>query len=385
MKRIYLDNAALTPIRKEVAKEVEKFSAAMYGNPSSIHSEGVRARKALDDARRRTAEAINAHPDEVVFTASGTEANNLAIFGVVRTLLGEGKSPHDLHVITSMIEHASVLESFRELERLGVSVSYIGVDADGIVRLDELKKALRPETVLVSLMYVNNEVGTIQPLHEIAKLVRHARKRPSIHGERFPLLHTDAAQAFLYLEVNVEKLGADLVVLDAHKVYGPRGVGLLYRKRGVALEPLIYGGGQEGGLRSATENLPGIAGFAKALALAAGERPEETARVTALRDYGIQELLKLPGVSLNGHAVHRIANNIHVSFVGKDTEFLTLQLDARGIAVSTKSSCLRDEDESYVLRAMGTPDPKNGLRITLGSATKKRDIDFVIRSIKMLQ
>ncbi|MEK9184615.1 MAG: cysteine desulfurase family protein [Patescibacteria group bacterium] len=354
MKRIYLDNASITPTRKEAIKEMMVYYGKEYGNPSSIHTEGVNAKKALEEARKTLALSINAHPDEIIFTASGTEANNIAILGI---------KCERMHAITSTIEHSSVLRAFKELEKRGLSVTYLNVDKNGIVNLKELKESIKKETILISIMLVNNEIGTIQPISEIAHIIRKSG---------LPIIfHTDASQALLYLDINVDKLGVNMLSIDSHKVCGPKGVGALYVKRG-----------QEKILRFGTENLPEIMGFAKAVELAKNEREKESVRLCELRDCCIQKLEKECRAEINGDRINRIANNIHISIPNIDTEFLTLQLDAYGIAVSTKSSCLKDDDESYVLKAIGKKDPKNGVRITLGRDTTKKDIDRLVKMIK---
>jgi len=397
MKRMYLDHAALTPVDKKVLKEMEKYSSSEYANPSSIHTEGVRAKKALEEARRKAAAFLRALPDEIIFTGSGTEANNLAIIGLTEMLISTGKKYSDLHMITSVIEHPSVLECAQYLEKKGVRVEYVGVNGRGIVNVEDIKKLLRPETFLVSIMMVNNEIGTIQPVRDIAKVIRNYQfvipvqtgiqsGSPHSRGRHQNVVfHTDASQAPCYLDLNVEKFGVDLLTLDAHKVYGPRGIGLLYTKRGIELAPLVYGGGQEKGVRSGTENLPAIMGFAKALEIAASLRDKETARLTTLRDYCISKLAdNIKGVVLNGDALHRIANNINISIPDIDNEYVVLFLDAQGIAVATKSSCLRDEAASYVVKALGRSDDlaRRSVRISLGRDTKKSDIDYVVKIIK---
>lgn len=385
-KRIYLDYASVTPIDNRVQKEYEKYSSIEYANPSSLHTEGVQAKKVMDASRKQIAELIHGHTDEITFTASGTEANNLAIVGVVEKIIADGKKYADLHIITSVIEHASVLEPIRMLEKKGVQVTYVPVDKDGIIDLHVLKTSLKPHTVLVSIMMVNNEIGTIQPLYDIAKLVRHARKE-NIIAAGFPYLHTDACQAPLYLPLDVRSLGVDLLTLDAQKMYGPRGNGLLWTRRGTEVVPIISGGGQEKGLRSATPHVASIAAFAKAFSVAAAEQSKEAKRIQDLRTYFIRELQKIEaGIVLNGHAEKRIANNVNVSIPGIDNEFYLLQLDAKGIACSTKSSCLRDEDESYVIKALGADSDRarNSLRFTLGRMTKRADIDFVLKAMKTM-
>ena len=423
---IYLDYASLTPIDPRVLKVMGEYSKPQYANPSSWYKQGVAAKKALDAGRKGVADFLHAHADEIIFTSGGTEANNLALRGV------KGR-----HLIISEIEHSSIRETAFVLEKNGVEVTRIGVDEKGIVRLDELKKAIKPETFLVSIMMVNNETGAVQPIREIAKIIRQARARFSekidgqvVVGAAYPLFHTDAAQAALYEDLNVDQLGVDLLTLDGSKVYGPRGMGALYVRRKIlnteppAIEPIIYGGGQEKGLRSGTENLPSIMGFAKALEIIAAkagkDREKESERIFQLKDYFVTELLKIrrdirinsgfsgksgggtqtpvslaksdekvrhfsnmtkrdtPATSLVSSVAPHILN---ISIPGIDNEFLLFQLDAAGIACSTKSSCLRDEDESYVLKAMGA-DSKNSLRFSFGRWTKKGDITIVIKKIR---
>ncbi len=388
-----------------------KYYGPEFGNPASIHAEGLAASRVLAAARLQCATTLHAHADEIVFTGSGTESNNVAIFGVVDALLaGKGKNAHELHVITSVIEHPSVLECFRILEERGVAVDYISVDERGLVNLKELKEKIRPNTCLVSIMYVNNEIGTIQPIAEIAKMIRREKKERGLRNapgekkqriENTPLLfHTDASQAVLYCEMSVEKLGVDLLTIDGHKVYGPKGVGALFVRRDTKIKAVTVGGGQENGLRSGTPNIPAIAGLAKALQIADEERASETLRLTELRDYFISQIRaqfseKFPNLQFNGDVQERIANNVNVSFPGIDNEFLVLQLDAKGIACSTKSSCLRDEDESYVIAALNQNAAsiphsttahlsQNALRFSLGRFTTKKQIDITIKTLSRI-
>lgn len=379
MKRIYVDNAAITPTDPRVLKEMRKVEGEQFGNPSSIHAEGVAAKKVLDEARKTCAAFLSAHSDEIIFCGSGTEANNLAFFGIINEVREKGVKYADIHIVTSKIEHPSVIECALELERRGAKVDFVSVGPDGIVDLKELKEKITPNTTLVSIMHVNNEIGTIQPIYEIVKIIRHVRKGS---GQRFPLFHTDASQAALYLDVNVEKLGVNMVTLDAHKVYGPKGIGLLCVKRGIEIRPIIFGGGQENGRRSGTSNISAVVGFAKALQIAAAEKEDEVLRLTLLREFFIESLLqKFPKIIINGDRNERIVNNINVTFPGIDNEFLVLQLDAKGIACSTKSSCLRDEDESYVIRALGNTDAKNSIRFTFGRDTTKRDVEYILKQL----
>ena len=413
-KEVYLDFASITPVDPRVMKEVARVTNKVYANPSSLHRGGVAAKAIMDASRHSVAEVLHAHADEIFFTGSGTEANNIAIQGVLlapearayvahtksSTPAVSVKSNKPMHVLVSAIEHASVLEQVDELsKRLGstIVVEQIPVHENGIVDLDSLKSLVRPETVLVSVMMVNNEIGTIQPINSVAKVVRDYRK--SIGSVYYPFVHTDSCQAALYMDINLEKLGVDLLTLDSNKVYGPRGLGVLYKKRSVEIGkfivPVLLGGGQEDGLRPSTENVPAIAGFAKAMAIARDERGSsedktgdgiatgEVVRLTKLRDYFIKTLIhRHTGTRVNGsHAPHeRIANNVNVTFPNIDHEYFVLELDARGVACSTKSACLRDADTSYVITAIGNAEGQS-VRFSLGRTTTKRDIDETLKII----
>ncbi|MDO8575355.1 MAG: cysteine desulfurase family protein, partial [bacterium] len=292
-KRKYLDYASLTPISKGVQKETFKYMADSFANPSSIHKEGLFALRALNSSREKTAKSIKAHSDEIVFTASGTESNNLAILGLAEENLKQGIDYKNQHYITSAIEHSSVLGTFKALEKMGAKVSYITVNENGEIDLGLLKKSLNKDTVLVSVMMVNNETGVIEKIKDISKIIRDYNKANSnsnlnpnlnLNPNSKVLLHTDASQAFLYSDIDVSKTNIDLLTLDAHKVYGPRGVGMLYIKRDVKISPIIFGGGQEGNIRSGTENVPGIAGLAFALEEAEKNRKIESERILKIRN-----------------------------------------------------------------------------------------------------
>jgi cysteine desulfurase len=379
-KRIYLDYASLTPIDPRVVREMGKFSASAYANPSSLYKEGVTAKKVLAEMRKKVADLIHAHADEIVFTSGGTESNALVLEGVGRAAHRNGIAKP--HIIISSIEHSSIIETAHMLEKHGCEITRLSVDRAGVVSVEELKKALKPTTVLVSIMMVNNEIGSIQPIKEIAKVVRQARAgKDAAKADAYPLFHTDAAQGFLYEELFVEKLGVDFMTLDGSKVYGPRGIGCLFMKRGAPIEPIMYGGGQEKGMRSGTENLPSIAGFTKALEIAAGERTKEAARIADLRaDFVNMIHMHKPAVTVNGSGSPHILN---ISIPGVDNEFLLFQLDAHGIACSTKSSCLRDEEESYVLKAIGA-NSAHSLRFSFGRFTKKADIKAAVKALLAL-
>ncbi len=395
--RIYLDYASLTPIDPRVSRVVAEFSGSAYANPSSWYKEGVAAKKALDEARKGAATFIGAQADEMVFTSGGTEANNIALQGVVNAFLASKLSDKKIHphIIISAIEHSSVVETARFLQKRGCEVTRMPVDKNGVVDLAELKKSIKSNTVLVSIMTVNNELGTIQPIREITKIIRQARAKfagPN-SASIYPLFHTDAAQAGLFLGLNVEQLGVDLMTLDAGKLYGPRGIGALYMRRKIKalIEPIMFGGGQEGGFRSGTENLPAIIGFAKAAELVLAEREQESARISKLKDIfvaGLQDIrsdIVINGALGQSDAVALAASPyiLNISIPNIDNEFFVMQLDAAGIACSTKSSCLRDLDESYVLKAVGA-DSKTSVRFSFGRWTKKGDVSIALKIIRAI-
>lgn len=377
-KRIYLDYASLTPIDPRVLRTMRRYSTSKYANPSSLYAEGVNAKKIIAASRSTVASFIHAHADEIVFTSGGTEANALALDGVVRAARAKGIARP--HIIISAIEHSSIIETAGMLEGYGCDVTRLVVDSSGLVSLTELKAAINARTVLVSIMMVNNEIGTKQPIRDIAKLVRDSRTNMS-----YPLFHTDAAQATLEEALYVDKLGVDLLTLDASKMYGPRSIGCLYVRRGTPITPLIYGGGQESGMRSGTENLPAIAGFACAVELIEEEYKKEAfKKIDALRMYFVRELAMLrPNIRINSSLTQSVSHIVNVSIPGIDNEFFLFQLDARGIACSTKSSCLRDADESYVLRSIGA-DSATSLRFSFGRWTTQRDVKRALRAISTL-
>ncbi len=404
MKRLYLDYAATTPLDPRVKRAMEPYFAKHFGNPSSIHAEGVVAKKALDAARATVARALEAHPDEIIFTSGGTESNNLAIFGAVESVCRSLTPTRPvgvkllqkprLHIITTNIEHSSVLEPLRALEKRGVEVSYVPVETNGIVKTEKILAAIRPNTVLVSVMYANNEIGTIQPIAKIGKAIRELRgeahKKNLVRvGAPFPLFHTDACQTPLYLNCLVNALGVDLLTLDGHKIYGPKGVGALYVRRGTTLAPQLLGGGQERGLRSTTENISSIVGFAEALRLATTERKTESLRLKELRDKfyaDVLENIRTTRIILNGDRENRLPNNLNISLPKVDTEMLVLKLDAAGIACSTKSSCLKDEKRSYVIAALGGDEKRaeSSLRFTLGHTTTAHDLARVAKILSRI-
>lgn len=366
---IYLDHAATTPLDPRVLEAMLPYLSERFGNPSSIHRLGREARQALDEAREVVAGVLNASPQEIIFTSSGTEADNLALKGVAQALFLEGKGNH---IITSAIEHHAVLHTCDDLERFGFQVTRLPVDGYGLVHPEALAEAIRPGTILVSIMYANNEVGTIEPIPELAEVAHR-------HGIYF---HTDAVQAAGALSLDVETLGVDLLSLSAHKFYGPRGVGVLYVRRGVPLLPQMHGGGQERGRRSGTENVAGIVGLAIALRLAQEEREAYNAHCLRLRDRLIAGILeRIPSARLNGHPTRRLPNNAHFCFEHVDGESILVGLDQQGICASGGSACTAGALEpSHVLIAIGVPPEvaRGAVRFTVGRQNTPEQIERVL-------
>jgi len=357
------------------------YFSKFFGNASSLHEIGQIARRAMDQSREKIAQFINAKPEEIIFTAGGTEADNLALKGIFYSL----RIPRQ-HFIVSKIEHHAILETCHFLKRRGAEVSYLSVDKYGLVDLLKLKEEIKDETVLVSIMQANNEIGVIQPIKEISRIVWAERERRKKEKINVPIyFHTDAVQTFGHLLIDVNDLGVDMLSASAHKLYGTKGVGLLFLKKGIKIESLIHGGEHEQGRRASTENISGIVGFAKAVELAGKEMEEETKRLIKLRDYMIEKILKNVRESrLNGHPKMRLANNVNVSIKGIEGESILIDLDRFGIACSTGSACSSTKLEpSHVLLAIGL-GPELGhssLRFTLGRWTKKRDIDYTIEKL----
>lgn len=375
MKQSYLDHAATTYVDERVLKTMLPYFTDVFANPSSFHTMGLRAKEAVTEARGTVAKILNAREDEVIFCSGGTESDNLAIYGATRAHATKGK-----HVITTAIEHHAVLETLIHMDRTKeVELTILPVDKYGAVSVEDLEKALRPDTVLVSVMMANNEIGTIQPIGDIGRAILKWRKS---NATPYPYFHSDACQAAGSMDLDVEKLHVDLLTVNASKIYGPKGVGILYVRRGVKIEPLIRGGGQERNLRSGTENVPGIIGFATALKLAQDEKEQENARLTALRDTLTRELLKIPKTRLNGHPTDRLPNSVNVSFLDIEGEAAVLYLDAEGIYVSTGSACASTSlDPSHVILATGVSyEAAHGsIRFTLGKRTTMEDIEHVLQ------
>ncbi len=366
---IYLDNAASTVIHNEVFQEMIPFLKEQYGNPSSIHHSGRMASRAIQKARKQIANLISANPEEILFTSGGTESNNIALFGITHTNKGK-------HIITSSIEHDAVLEPCKKLEKEGFDVTYLPVSGDGLINPEDVKKSITKNTCLVSIMFANNEVGTVQPIGEIAKLC----------SEKRIFFHTDAIQAIGKLEINVKELRLDMLSISSHKINGPKGVGALYIKSGTEIEPYIFGGGQENGLRSGTENVASVVGFGKACELAKENLEKNILHFKNLRDVLVSKVMKeIPYVSINGHPEKRIPNNAHFTFLGVNGEDLIIKLDEEGIAASTGSACsVRTQKESHVLRAMGFLHEQiaGSLRLTVGSMNTISEIENTITVLK---
>lgn len=381
-KRIFLDYASITPVDKKVVAKMEEIQKATFANPSALYGEALVAKDLLLEARENIAQKIHAQRSEIIFTSGGTESNNLALLGVFEKYKTKKFVPH---FITTTTEHPAILEVFKEIERRGGEITILPVGEDGVVSLKELRESVKNNTVLISVSYANNEIGTIQPIHSIARTIKDFRQK---NNTVFPYLHTDACQAGLYLSLDVLKLGVDLMTLDGIKMYGPRSSGILYIKSGVEIHPIVFGGGQERGLRSGTENVAGAVGLSLAFEIADKMRDKESLRLSKIQDYGIDNILKtFPGATLNGGREYRLPNNINVCFQGLDAEFAVISLDVAGISVSYSSSCrtLKEDSSSYVVESLGKKDcAKLSLRFTFGRETKKSDIDMLITALKKI-
>lgn len=373
MRRIYLDYAATTPTHPLVLKAMLPWFTDGFGNPSSIHSFGQEAKGAIEEAREKVARLVGAKSDEIVFTGSGTEADNFAIKGVAYAKEHEGK-----HIITTAIEHHAVIETCKFLEKRGFKLTYLSVDRDGLVDLGEVKKAITDETILISVMHANNEIGTIEPIQEIAIIAK----------DREICFHTDAVQTVGHLPVDVDELKVDLVSISAHKFCGPKGVGALYIRKGTKIVPFMHGGEQEHGRRASTQNVPGIVGFGKACQLAQEEMGQEKERLETLRDKLIKGILnRIDHVHLNGHPTQRLPNNVNISLEFVEGESILLNLDLMGIAASTGSACSSSVLEaSHVLLALGLPHESahSSLRLSLGQETTEKDIDYVLEKLPQI-
>ncbi|MDD5246021.1 MAG: cysteine desulfurase NifS [Candidatus Omnitrophica bacterium] len=370
MQRVYLDYAATAPTDPEVIKAMEPYFFEKFGNASSLHSFGQEAKKALEDAREKVAAFLGAAAQEIIFTSGGTESDNFAVIGTAFARQAKGN-----HIVTSAIEHHAVSETVKFLEKKGFQVTVVGVDKDGLVDPADVKKAITDKTVLVSVMHANNEIGTIQPIAEIGRITR----------EKGIYFHSDAVQTVGHVPVNVDELNVDLLSLSGHKFYGPKGVGVLYIRKGTRIERFLHGGDQEFGKRASTHNIPGIVGLAKAIELCREKMPEETRAQIKLRDKMIKEIPeKIPEVMLNGHPTQRLPNNVNFSIKYIEGESMLLNLDMVGIAASTGSACTSSSLEpSSVLLAIGRPHEiaHGSLRFTLGRWSKAKDVDYLLENL----
>jgi len=371
MDKIYLDHAATTYVKDEVLEAMMPYFSNVFGNGSSVHAVGREAKKALEQSRKTIAEVIGASPEEIYFTSGGSESNNWAIKGIAFDNMENGK-----HIITSAIEHHAVLDTCEYLEKFGFDITYLTVDEDGLIDLDELKNAIREDTVLISIMYANNEIGTILPVEEAANIAK----------EKGVLFHTDAVQAAGQLPLDMANSSIDLLSLSGHKLYAPNGVGALYIRNGVELDNLIHGGAQERTRRAGTENIASIVGFAKAVEISKRDMERETKRITALRDKLIDTVLsEIEESKLNGHRTKRLPNNVNFSFKNVDGEAILINLDLMGICCSTGSACTSAcTGPSYVLQALGMEYrwTNGSVRFSLGAKTTEKEIDMVIDALK---
>lgn len=370
-KMIYLDNAATTKTAPEVVEAMLPYFTEFYGNASTVYEFGGKSKEAIAKARETIANAIGAKDNEIYFTAGGSESDNWALKATAEAYKSKGK-----HIITSKIEHHAILHTCQWLEQQGYEVTYLDVDENGLVKLDELKKAIRPDTILISIMFANNEIGTIEPIAEIGKIAK----------EHDILFHTDAVQAFGQVPINVDEMNIDMLSTSGHKLNGPKGIGFLYIRKGVKIRSFVHGGAQERKRRAGTENVPGIVGFGKAVELAVSTMKERTDKEIELRDYLIDRVLKeVPFTRVNGDRKNRLPNNINFCFQFIEGESLLIMLDMKGICGSSGSACTSGSlDPSHVLLAIGLPHEiaHGSLRLTLGADTTKEDIDYTIDAIK---
>lgn len=368
---IYLDNAATTKTAPAVVEAMLPYFSELYGNPSSIYTIAQKSKEAIDKAREQIAQVLGTNAENIYFTAGGSEADNWALKATYELLKGKGN-----HIITTKIEHHAILHTCEYLEKLGARITYLDVDKDGIVDLEELKAAITPETILISVMFANNEMGSVQPIKEIGEIA----KANNI------LFHTDAVQAFGQLPINVDELNIDMLSSSGHKINGPKGIGFLYIRKGVKIRSFIHGGAQERKRRAGTENVPGIVGYGAAAELANRTMKERTAKETELRDYLIKRVLsEVPQTKLNGHPEKRLPNNANFSFEFVEGESLLMMLDMKGICASSGSACTSGSlDPSHVLLAIGLPHEiaHGSLRLTLSDETTKEEIDYVVDCIK---
>lgn len=369
----YFDNSATTRIKEEVLKEMFPYLSIQYGNPSSIYSIGRNAKRAIEEARKRVAALINCKPEEIYFTSCGSESDNTALKGIAYANQQKGK-----HIITSKIEHPAILNTCENLQRRGFEISYVGVNKDGIIDLEELKSLIRKDTILISIMFANNEIGTIEPIEEIAKIA---------HKNNI-LFHTDAVQAVGNIPIDVEKMGIDMLSLSGHKIYAPKGIGALYIKKGIEFERFMDGGHQEKNKRAGTENVAQIVGLGKACQIANQDIEKYQEKLRGLRDYCLSKIKEnMPDIHVNGTMEQRLPGNINISFKGIDSNELLFRLDEFGICASGGSACSSgDNNPSHVLTAIGTPSEleKSAIRFTFGDFNTKEDVDYLVQSLQKI-
>ncbi len=371
MENIYFDNSATTKLDEDVFKKMMPYFCIEYGNASSIYKIGRESRKAVEDAREKVAKILNCKPNEIYFTSGGSESDNTAIRGIAYAYKNKGN-----HIITSKIEHPAVLETCKQLEKEGFEVTYLDVDSEGFVKLDELKKAIKKETILISIMFANNEIGTIEPVEEIGKIAK----------ENGILFHTDAVQAVGSVRIDVQAINIDMLSLSAHKFYGPKGIGALYVKQGIKFQKFMNGGHQERNKRAGTENVPAIVGLGEAIEKAYNELDEHTSKIKELRDYYVKEVeRRIPYIKINGSMEKRLPGNSNISFRYIEGEGMLLNLDLKGISASSGSACTSGSlDPSHVLLAIGLPHEiaHGSLRITIGKYNTKEEVDYLLDNLE---
>lgn len=380
---IYLDHAATTPVDKEVFEEMKPYFTEKYGNPSSIYTLGQESKTAIEEARESIANILGAKPDEIIFTSGATESNNLAVRGITQ-IATQMNAEKPVHIITTAIEHKSVIEPCQSLEKMGTEATYLPVDKDGVVDLKVLENSIKENTVLISVMHANNEVGTVEPIEEIGKIVKSVKEKRK--EESLPLyFHTDAVQSFQYLDTNVDKLGVDMLSLTGHKFYGPKGVGILYVRKGTKFLPQQQGGAQERKRRAGTENVPYIVGMAKAMTLAGKQKTANSKQMETLKNKLVTGILeKIPDTILAGHPTVRLPHNAAFCFKNIEGESILINLDFEGIAASSGSACTSGSlNPSHVLLAMGYDHETahGSIRFTLGKENTEKDIDYVLEKL----
>lgn len=379
-KKIYMDHAAATPVDSAVFDAMKPYFSTVYANPSALHKSGVASRNAIEAARKSVAKALQTEPYTITFTAGSTEGNNMAVLGLARKHASIGK-----HIISARTEHQSVLQPLAQLEREGFEITYVPVDNAGRVTVNDIVAVIRPDTTLITLMYANNEIGTVTPIAEIGKAVLKHRKQ---NKSQYPYFHTDATQAINYLDINVERLHVDIMTFNAAKIYGPKGVGAMYKRKGVEIEPIVFGGGHEDGLRSGTENTPAIVGLAASLEMVRKDWEKESDRLADLQALFMKKLSEtFPDMLMNGPEVgaDRLPNNIHGSFAGLEGEQIALYLDAEGVECSTTSACESEKGSaSHVLAACGiSQDMATGaVRFTLGRSTTQNEVETAVTAVE---